>query len=120
MPLVLLRVLTVLGGLGFAAGISAGLWRHTVENAPQPLAEPWPVVVVATKGDRLEMPPSPAAVERTVGQSVSDVAPVSLPKGVREALAVAKATPVPIDRVCGVKGRYWFTRDRHRFWRCRR
>jgi hypothetical protein len=111
---VLFRVLTVLGALWFAAGVAAGLLRPGGKGAPVPPPAPAPVALTTTpKADRLPIQylgPRPNI-------SVADASLVSLPDA-RE--AVAKPRPKPVDRICGSNGRYWYTRDHHRFWRCRR
>lgn len=117
--LVLNRTLIASGALWCAAGISAGLLRPTANNAPLPAAASAAVVaneIAASKSDRLPLlaPELPFAGRWPVMATEPEPAPTE--KSLRRAVPQHH---VKRDRVCE-KGRRYFTRHRHRYWKCRR
>ncbi|WLB24977.1 hypothetical protein QIH85_24150 [Bradyrhizobium japonicum] len=116
--LVLNRTLIASGALWCAAGIAAGLLRPTGIDAQAPRAESALAVLNETapgKSDRLALPETAPFAGRW--PIIADE-PVPTERSLRR--VVTHRHVVHHDRVCGSKGRRWFTRHHHRVWRCRR
>jgi hypothetical protein len=123
---ILNRILILSGALWCVAGISAGMLRSTELDAPRPAPEPLSLaaaeVVTITKSDRLPISTPQAFGERwpiMVSEPVTTAARKDVPQTVGATVSARRHHP-QIDRVCGAKGRRWFTRHHWRVWRCRR
>jgi hypothetical protein len=125
------RILILSAAAWAAAGIAAGTLRTTQETAPAPALESTGPVLAAIelKADREPLAPQGKILDRWPELATALVvqdppAPVT----VEEAAVWPQLEPKKLtrhrqagDRVCGARGRHWYTR-RHgwRYWRCNR